>query len=534
MIQKKIPVEYILILAVAFLFFMRAHYQEIDPYKVYPDLASLAPHVITDNTNPFPSIASQTLGNKNNLSTPMKIEGIPLTIKYFFLDNLLTATAFKVFGLCMYLLAILLLHILHKKIFKRPIAIAITILAAMYILTLNTFAGGNFRCLGFCFLLLFLISITYRRYIVAALIMMLTVIYPYNVPLMGMLLLIATFRDLNLSNKQKYLFVGFLGCIGIIILNLSFGGVSPIGVLTNENFHVSLDYKYKLRIEGLWNDAPILNFIKHIILNFQEHNPIYATYTVIFLILFLLSYKKHTIVKDLLLASFSSFLIISVLMNASVASRILLFAVPIILMINLGFFLQRFKLDSYAKRKILISCVILLTLPFFALYRPCLIDLKNYKNIYSYINKIDTPHVLLFGHPETMEFVPFYTHRNTFTSVKLEYTLPLKGALDYLEKRNKEIIKLLYSKNLDEVKKDLKIKAINYIILEDYFYSPGYIKSKHWTYLQYGYLKEIKKFLDENNPTKDFALYEFVKQNYDFIDKDNGLYVMAAKKLFQN
>lgn len=533
MIQKKIPFDYLIILLLALLFAVRAHYPEINPYKVYPDLSSMAEYLTFDKTDEFPDILSKTLNLKENLSTPMKIEGISLTLKYLFLDNFLTVTAFKIFGIVMYLFAVFLVHILSKKLFKAPIAIAVTVLFSVYMLTLNTFAGGNFRCVGFCFLLLFLICISYQRYILASILMIITAIYPYNIPFMGMLLLIKAFSDFNLSKKQKIFFLLLLFCIGIVLLTLNFGGVSAIGILTNKNFHISLDYKYKLNIEGLWSDAPIINFIKHMILNFQEHQNLYSIYTIIYLSFFLFFYKKNIFINDLFWSAVSSFLIITTVVNASIASRILLFAVPIILILHLGFLMQRFKLDTLQKRKSLYLMVITLTLPFLLFFQSHLVDLTNYRNIYTYIKNIQDKKTLLFGHQETMEFMPFYTHKKTFSSARVEYSFPLKGALDYLDKRNKEIISLLYSNDIDFIKKRLRDKKVTYVVLEDYFYEPEYLKNKYWTYLQYGYLKDIKNFIEKQNSKKDFALYTFVKNNYDFADKENGLYIMSTKKLFK-
>lgn len=532
MILKKINFEYLLIIILALFFSLRAHYKEFNPYVIYPDMSSMAEYVNTSNQIKIEDVLSQELSRKENIAKPMKVTGLPMLIKVFYPESLHTVTAFKIFSAVLYLLAVLIMLFLTKKLFSNPIALTTTILFSVYILTMNTFNGGGLRSLGFCFLLLFLLSLYNEKYILASVILLFNMIYPYNIPLMGMLILIKMFNDLSLSKKNKTILLLVIGVVGIIILNLNFAGITALDILTEKNFNISLDYKYKLKIDGLWSDAPILNFIKHLVLNFQEHTSIYAFYTICLLSLSFLSRKKKHI-SELAIAALSSFLIISFFTNASVGSRIFLFAIPVILILNFGYILQTYSFDKPIKRKFLYLINFIIMMPFLLFFKPSLIDISFYEKTYNEIRKINQPHTLFFGHPETLEFMPFYTHKKPFTTVKLEYSFPIKEVLNYLEKKNKKIIEMLYSNDLNKIKEEIRNNNITHLVLEDYYYSKEHLSSKHWAYVKYGYLKDINLFIKTKNPAKIFVLYDFVKENYDFIDKENGIYLMDTKKLFK-
>ena len=522
----------ILVVLSAFLFNLYVHRRELlNFYVVYPDVSyflyGLFDSSISDNSNfmqiragtflTFPSLTlAHMLWIINNLSKliPLPLIATSLSIIYSLVSTIIV---FKI----------------GSKISSRGQAFILTILFLAYTSTMDTFFGGQCRGVGLiitCLVYYFLLKDRWKISEIVLCLSLTVIYYSAILPMIGLAVILSFFNRIDRKAKIKLVFL-----ISALLL------ISSLYIFYNNILGNLMYWKSNLNIEG---DAgkdllgSIKNFLLNFIFNINEHSIIYKYYAFTLLALNILilavKRKKYALEPNEIKFIFAAFLSFLMLMpiNAGIASRQLIFSIPLILLVS---FWRQLTGSPSGKRMLASAAIIFLAIFFiFNKHAHDLEDLTKYKKAYEYVSLLPQGS-LIAGHPESIKFVPFFSKKSIFykrdwlSKAGFLYSQETKHALDL---RREDLVRALYSSDYSAVGVFLEQYDISQFIIEDYYYSPDYLSTGVEWY---------------ESPEKDLILNYALKENrraggnFLFLDLahrygkyfGNGIYILNREEIIK-
>lgn len=302
-------------------------------------------------------------------------------------------------------------------------------------------------------------------------------------------------------------------------------------------FYIPTPIKEKILLSFKWKDFcnnANLGFIETYIFNFNEYFEVYRFlfyFTVGTTGAFILGFKMKFNEMDLktlklMLFSLLSFILVSIIFSPSLASRQVIFAIPMTLL-----FLFLNKLYVLAKRFTLLVDFFLVFFMFFFIinetsFHYTKIDLELMEKIKEKTNSDD----LLLVHPEDF-FVPYFTKRNTYVIKDLESLASVGGKylVEEVIRRYEIATDIFYTSDLKVIRELIEREKINYILVSekyyDYTYLNGYNKDKE----ECDKVRKMsaKKYFKNNS--KKFIIKEISMKEGEKVG--NGYYLLNSKKI---
>ena len=535
--NKKIITIFVLLLATTCYanFFTDAFTFELK-YSYYPDLGNLYF---------LPGLKDPSLFPQDPFLLQAKNSFLPLTTCCGFIDlyllfmHLFPQIPFiliiKIIAIILTLVSAILIYKLGTHLYSTQNGLILSALFTIYFLSMDSFYGGEGRGLGVVIFCLFLLLFCKKKFIYLPLLIPLALFcYPYLAITLTISVILIIPLYLKKLDLKKYLISLSFSCLLFLLLLLQIKNSLSPQVLD----HVPAfgNYKYSQALATPINPKNILHILFYFILNLNEHSLLYRYLTIGFLFLsagfIIFRYKKAFSIPDelyvILISSFLGFFILYPF-NLFGAGRQLVFTIPLVLIFFIaGNFFQ------VIKKKFSLVFGTLIPILFFIGAHPFLNNLSDYKKytpIYNYLKKLP-PAVNLAGMPQKSDLIstiPLYTKRSIFFSDNL-YPMWLLLSQDplLLQEKRFELLKVLYTNSFPQIKSFITRYQLNYFIIEEYFYSPEFLKN-----LKPSPFKEERELYQLIKNSKNPLLLSLAKENSEFQTtiKDHHVWVLDSQKI---
>jgi hypothetical protein len=445
---------------------------------------------------------------------------------------------FKLSAIFLHIISVFFIYGVGRMSLDKKAGFIMAFVFALYSLSMNSFFGGLSRDVGFTLICMFLYFFLKEKNIICSLLgLMALLFYPYNVIIIAAALLLGILNDRGsrLAISDRILLSALFLLPALLFVYAAFGGINLIDLL-RQNF--SLDYKNYFRVTVSWTARPVLNFVLHVLLNIQEHHDLYKYFTLFLLIfngffIIVLGKKSFELPRKIglfALAVFLSFFLFLVFFSASVASRALIFSLPVILVVfftlSLVKIFDRFKINLSGKT--LVSLLLPLALLFIIFFKPSLFDLTCLKSTFNFLKTLPED-ALIAGHPNSVEFVPLYSERKILCFPRIGERIPMD---ERFRRKFKEVeldlLEALYANSTAPLKKLVVQYGVTHVMIDYFYYSADFLDNVN-QYSEYANRRLIAKIINRENKERKFAVLDYAKNNSIF--KYQNILIFDCKKL---
>lgn len=523
----------LILFIIGMLFISYVHYREItNPYFIYRDIGKLYfiyalgdAHVLSND------LACQAVRDPivYQSSIPVAKPIIPLTI---FLTKMFSlARALTIESMIYQIIALFFVFAIGNALSGKRMAFSLGILFLIYSATMDSFFGGAIRGAGFLLTCILYYCLVLKYNFLCVLLMPLAFLfYPPILPMITIASFLAVIYELIKNKKNIYMFLIF--CITLLTLIM-------LNFYINHEFMVQLNQC--LRWKSVTSVSPIkskiLDFLLNFVLNVPEHQPMYTYFTyslLLFNVLFLFRRPRKILFeqgeKIFIAAAILAFIPLSFL-HKGVASRQLIFSLPLVLLV---YFWKQIIVTFEKKLHAMLFILLIPALIFisFNKYAVKLADFTKEKKTFLFISKLPQD-TLIAGHPAALDVVPFFTKKEVFFNLGWCYLFSLpKKYEDVILYKKKEILKVIYATNSEDILNFIKANRITHFLITEYHYSDAYLRGDVSWYNKEFRDEAVATIKNNRNPNKDFILLVMAhRYGRDF---GNGTFILDAQEILNH
>lgn len=415
------------------------------------------------------------------------------------------------------------------EIFKdKKSAVTLVILFLLYFSTMETFFGGGVRGIGaiICCLIFYGLcrsSIAVSLSAVSLSFVFYSLLLPLTVIVSSLQICASSIKR---DKKIKYFIL-----LGLIIFAITLF----IYLLDWRSFDALTNaYRWKTVLKSKAGFES--SFIGRYVFNFNERSTMYqhATFFFIAANLFLWRIKRRRFAFSLserlfVLAALGAFFI-CLFMNKVIASRQLIFALPLLLVVSFWRMVEE-KINKANRILLVLAVAAFLVFLKFENRTKELFNLSDQKQKMEYLSALKKD-ALILAYPESATFISFYSRRSVYFNRVWERIIGpcaicLESDRDELRKREQLSLALYYAPSLQAIINDLEASGITHIVVEEYYYK-DYLKGPVEWYQSYK--ENALQIIAKTRPRDGYFPLLFLAEKYGKM-VGKGSYVLDAEFL---